>query len=465
MAVNSLAFGAGRTLELPWHSICGWRSRWNAIRDPGSIASDWDRGHWEARAEPWQNVRVSRKSSKPRAKAGRPTPADEPSAAEEAGRREAAVEDPRPKPSPAAAPAPPANVPTPASDLGRPLTLKEKLAAARAGGATPPAAAPAAPKPRRRPPSEADERGTGRGAQGRASAGQASGPADDPAGEAGGAPRGGRVRPGRAPARAKPAAAKAAPRPPRRPRPARCPRSARSPTPRTSPRPPARPPPRRPRRARRQGGRGRARQGQAKAGPPSPRPFPPGRAASWPPRRTGLDRVDVNRRGFFLGSLFVSWIAVAWTTFTAGAGRHDDHDVRPVHVPQRARRAAQHHQDRPAHELRARGSQRALQGRVGLLDRPVHASTTGRISSTRSSRSARTWAARPTGWPASRNSSARATAAASTSPGSTSKGPAPRPLERFKVALADDGQIMVDKSQKFQQELGQWSDPDSFIPA
>ncbi len=44
------------------------------------------------------------------------------------------------------------------------------------------------------------------------------------------------------------------------------------------------------------------------------------------------------------------------------------------------------------------------------------------------------------------------------------EGPAPRPLERFKVTLADDGQIIVDKSQKFQEELGQWSDPDSFIP-
>ncbi len=43
------------------------------------------------------------------------------------------------------------------------------------------------------------------------------------------------------------------------------------------------------------------------------------------------------------------------------------------------------------------------------------------------------------------------------------EGPAPRPLERFKVTLADDGQIVVDKSQKFQQELGQWSDPDSYI--
>ena len=44
------------------------------------------------------------------------------------------------------------------------------------------------------------------------------------------------------------------------------------------------------------------------------------------------------------------------------------------------------------------------------------------------------------------------------------EGPAPRPLERFKVSLADDGQVVVDKSQKFQEELGQWSDPDSFVP-
>lgn len=43
------------------------------------------------------------------------------------------------------------------------------------------------------------------------------------------------------------------------------------------------------------------------------------------------------------------------------------------------------------------------------------------------------------------------------------EGPAPRPLERFKVTLADDGQIIVDKSQIFQQELGQWTDADSFI--
>ena len=39
------------------------------------------------------------------------------------------------------------------------------------------------------------------------------------------------------------------------------------------------------------------------------------------------------------------------------------------------------------------------------------------------------------------------------------EGPAPRPLERARVALADDGQILVDKSRKFQYQLGQWKDP------
>jgi cytochrome b6-f complex iron-sulfur subunit len=43
------------------------------------------------------------------------------------------------------------------------------------------------------------------------------------------------------------------------------------------------------------------------------------------------------------------------------------------------------------------------------------------------------------------------------------EGPAPRPLERARVVLADDGQILVDKSRKFQQELGQWVDPEAFL--
>lgn len=43
------------------------------------------------------------------------------------------------------------------------------------------------------------------------------------------------------------------------------------------------------------------------------------------------------------------------------------------------------------------------------------------------------------------------------------EGPAPRPLERARVVLADDGQILVDKSRHFQRELGQWTDPESFL--
>jgi cytochrome b6-f complex iron-sulfur subunit len=44
------------------------------------------------------------------------------------------------------------------------------------------------------------------------------------------------------------------------------------------------------------------------------------------------------------------------------------------------------------------------------------------------------------------------------------EGPAPRPLERYAIGLAEDGQLLVDKSRTFQQELGQWKDPASFVP-
>ena len=43
------------------------------------------------------------------------------------------------------------------------------------------------------------------------------------------------------------------------------------------------------------------------------------------------------------------------------------------------------------------------------------------------------------------------------------EGPAPRPLERWAVSVGEDGQIVVDKSKKFQQERGEWSNPESFI--
>ena len=43
------------------------------------------------------------------------------------------------------------------------------------------------------------------------------------------------------------------------------------------------------------------------------------------------------------------------------------------------------------------------------------------------------------------------------------EGPAPRPLERLKVSLAPDGQILIDKSTKFRHERGEWSNPGAFL--
>lgn len=44
------------------------------------------------------------------------------------------------------------------------------------------------------------------------------------------------------------------------------------------------------------------------------------------------------------------------------------------------------------------------------------------------------------------------------------EGPAPRPLERYAIGKADDGQLQVDKSATFHEETGQWADPACFVP-
>ena len=43
------------------------------------------------------------------------------------------------------------------------------------------------------------------------------------------------------------------------------------------------------------------------------------------------------------------------------------------------------------------------------------------------------------------------------------EGPAPRPLERYAIQLSGDGQLEVDKSTKFNEELGQWADSSSYV--
>ncbi len=43
------------------------------------------------------------------------------------------------------------------------------------------------------------------------------------------------------------------------------------------------------------------------------------------------------------------------------------------------------------------------------------------------------------------------------------EGPAPRPLERVGLRIAEDGLLEVDKSLKFQEEMGQWTDAASYV--
>ena len=43
------------------------------------------------------------------------------------------------------------------------------------------------------------------------------------------------------------------------------------------------------------------------------------------------------------------------------------------------------------------------------------------------------------------------------------EGPAPRPLERYKIALNAEGIIKIDKTKVFRQEKGQWENTDSFL--
>ncbi len=43
------------------------------------------------------------------------------------------------------------------------------------------------------------------------------------------------------------------------------------------------------------------------------------------------------------------------------------------------------------------------------------------------------------------------------------EGPAPRPLERVGISLASDGMLEVDKSVKFQEEMGQWEEAASYV--
>ena len=43
------------------------------------------------------------------------------------------------------------------------------------------------------------------------------------------------------------------------------------------------------------------------------------------------------------------------------------------------------------------------------------------------------------------------------------EGPAPRPLERYKVTLNPEGKVIVDKTKVYRYEKGEWTNPEAFI--
>ncbi len=45
------------------------------------------------------------------------------------------------------------------------------------------------------------------------------------------------------------------------------------------------------------------------------------------------------------------------------------------------------------------------------------------------------------------------------------EGPAPRPLQRYAIHIAEDGLLEIDKSRKFREELGQWTEAASYVIA
>jgi cytochrome b6-f complex iron-sulfur subunit len=397
-------------------------------------------------------------------------PADEPAAG--AAAPEPVEAAPAAVPEPAA---PPADVPTP-SKLGRPLTLKEKLAAARAGGAPSPAAA-AAPKAKAHtPPPEAEAAPAAEEAAAAAPA-----PAEDvptpsklgrpltlkeklAAARAGGTPAPAAGAPAK-PAAAKPAAAKPAAGAP-----------AKAAAARTLPPLEKMTDPRDLAEALRQTGAKKAKEVAAQAAAAAPPKAAPAakpahkeaKPQTVPPKpskkastASAAAVAQAERRGFMIGSLFFSFVALGWTAFAAASAALTTLCVRFMFPNVLAE---------PPSTIK-----------IGLSSNFEKEDVNERFKAewgfwiVRSSRyndadilyaikSVCTHLGCPPNWLAGEQKfKCPCHGSGFYITGINFEGPAPRPLERFKVTQADDGQIVVDKSQIFQQELGQWEDPDSFI--
>jgi len=360
------------------------------------------------------------------------------------------------------------DVPTPAS-LGRPLTLKEKLAAARAGGAAQPgaaAAAPAAPVKAKAPAVAVEEvEAVAAAVEEPRAVPAAAKPLGRPMTlqEKLAAARGGAAQPAAPAGPAKPAAAK--------PAAAAAPKTGAA---RVLPPLEKMTDPRDLAEAARQAAAKRAKELAAKSAEPAPaKPkAAPAKAKpqTVPPRPTrelaaaaSAPAQEFDRRGFFVFGLFIAWIWVAWTTFTAALSAMTLMTVRFMFPNVLAEPPSTIKIGLPSIYEAEKVSERFKTEYGFWVVRSTRYNGTDILYALQS---VCTHLGCPPNWLESEQKfKCPCHGSGFYISGINFEGPAPRPLERFKVALADDGQIMVDKSKRFQQELNQWSDPDSFITA
>jgi cytochrome b6-f complex iron-sulfur subunit len=393
------------------------------------------------------------------------SPAEEPpSAPAEPSAAEASA---APEPAPSAPPAPAANVPTP-EKLGRPLTLKEKLAAARvAGAAVPGASKPAAaPTP---PPAEA--------AATEAEAAPSAPPApaaEIPMPEKLGRPltlkeklAAARVAGGgTTPAASKPAAAA---------KPAAAPAAkGAAAAPRTLPPLDKITDPKDLAEALRQAGAKKEKEVAAATAKAAPVKAPAREKESKPqtvlpkPSKAAKEAAlaastPASRRLFLLGSLFTSWIFVGWASFTAGCAAFTAMMGRFMFPNVLAEPPSTIKIGLPSNYEQEEVNERFKAEWGFWVVRSTRYKGTEIIYALKS---VCTHLGCPPNWLAGEQKfKCPCHGSGFYISGINFEGPAPRPLERFKLSLGDDGQLVVDKSQIFQQELGQWEDPDSYVTA
>ncbi len=170
---------------------------------------------------------------------------------------------------------------------------------------------------------------------------------------------------------------------------------------------------------------------------------------------------QTDRRGFMVGSLFISWVAAGWTAFTAGCVALTGMTGRFMFPNVLAEPPSTVKVGEPSSYDPNDVNERFKAESGFWIVRSNRYSGQDIIYALQS---VCTHLGCPPNWLANEQKfKCPCHGSGFYITGINFEGPAPRPLERFKVTLADDGQIVVDKSQKFQQELGQWSDPDSFI--